>query len=299
MSGLIPPSSVPSPYSSAPYASAPLSVTNQEISGTIPPLATNYNNDGCYFVKVGDPVGDLVSTVNVYSSDLTKTATIDVENGNGSIVISPAANPGAAAPAREGLTLLSGFNGIVATLGDPTIGASPILQLTSLVDNLPNYGQVFDSYYNKPFNLSVPININWILSSPSDGILVSTGGSSPIAIPQAGFYLLQLNITMPGNQTGTSFPSAAGQIFRMMDQAQNITYGGFSITGSQLFTNFSSITPPFPQKTCVFSFSTVMSLPAATLELITDGYNGPLVFGPNMRSATNPTAFQFSLFKIN
>lgn len=205
--GLIGPSSVPSPYSSTPYATPAVGATNNIISGTIPPLATNYNNDGCYFLKKGDPLdGPLISPVEIFSSDLSTSAEIVVNSA-------PAGYVGS-------MTLISGGN----SFGPPTTGmtirtSGPTESIIEIGNNSQtnklmiagssSLSQVFDGIYNPPIGLEL-VNIigpspsanypnGWLVSSPNDGTIISsfTGGTAgSFNVPKNGLYMLQATITM-------------------------------------------------------------------------------------------------------
>jgi len=178
--GLIPPSPDIPISSSTPYGPTLPSITNTTISGTICPLATNYNNDGCYFIKKGDPITeDLVSPVNILSADLSKSAEIEVDNTNGSIAISPAGNPLIPAPARYGLNLESGASGIIASLGDSTIASTPLLQLKGQVATVPTTSQVFDEVFNP---------VDAITPNPQTQIITPTGFSPNFGNIRPLFY---------------------------------------------------------------------------------------------------------------
>jgi hypothetical protein len=295
--GLIPPTPVPSPYSSGAYAIPAVGATNTVISGTIPPLATNYNNDGCYFIKKGEAVdGPLISPVQILSADLSKTAEIEVDNANGSIAISPAGNPLTSSPARYGLNLESGVNGIIATVGDPTLVAEPILRLASSVSGSPNFGRVYDTYYNRPFIVGPDITGTYITDSPVAGTLLSTFDSNTFFLNNLGFYRFQLDIYMPPNQQ-VSFNPASCYSFLISNVDESTTYGAITMTASQIFSNYDATFPATADNW--FQFSTQLYLPSGTFKIAGYQAQGPVfLFGPNMDSDDHPDNFKFSVFQI-
>jgi hypothetical protein len=214
--GLIPASSVPSVYSSTPYATPAPSVVNNIVSGTIPPLATNYNNDGCYFIKKGEPIdGPLISQVNILSADLSSTARITV-TGNSDL------------PYKGAITLNSGANNsgpsqvilTGRTAGQTTsqIEIGDNAQTNNLLIAGPSgLSQVFDGVYNPPVGVEL-INITgpfvstnypngWLTSSPNDGSITGsfTGGTAnSFNVPVTGLYMLQATIKMAPETTSSS-----------------------------------------------------------------------------------------------
>jgi hypothetical protein len=225
--GLIPPTPVPSPYSSGAYAVPAVGVTNTLVTGTVPPLATNYNNDGCYFVKKGEAVeGPLISTVEIFSSDLSKMGIIDIDSAQGYMTLGTGANPSTGGAPALGLTLNSGPTGIIATIGDITIPKQPSLFLSGQVATVPTTSQVFDEVFNPPtgvqlVNITGPIvSANypngWLTDSPNDGTIITTftgGTSGSFNVPVSGLYMFQVSIMMAPETVSTG--GSAGGAFSL------------------------------------------------------------------------------------
>jgi hypothetical protein len=206
--GLIAPTPVPSPYSSTPYAVPAVGATNTIISGTIPPLATNYNNDGCYFIKKGsEPISNpLVSPVQIFSEDLSKMAGIQVDDEEGFMALSTGANPNTGGAPALGMTLNSGPTGVIVSIGDITIPKQPSLLLQGQISGVETSSFVFDEVFHPPTGVQL-VNIlgpdpttdypnGWLTDTPNDGTIFSSGGSAPFDIPKSGLYMIQATIMM-------------------------------------------------------------------------------------------------------
>lgn len=277
---------------------APDPVLNVFNSGLLPE-PTHRNPTSSYYLSAGQPISeDLVSPVNILSADLSKSATISVDSVNGSMAISPAGNPLVPAPARYGMNLESGANGVIVSIGDSTIASTPTLQLKGQVMGTPTTGEVYDSVFNTPPPAIQPgpaITNGFILNSPSAGVMVTTGATPNFTLTKVGWYLFQLDIYIPANNQ-VSFPAGAGAQFRISDVGETQTYGGVSFTSAQIFSNYNAMFPPFASEVCHFSFNNMVYLAAGTYKIKTDTYGGgPFVFGPGMDSATYPSNFQFTI----
>ena len=306
--GLIPPSPDIPISSSTPYASTLPSITNTTISGTICPLATNYNNDGCYFIKKGEAIeGPLISTVQVFSSDLSKIGEIDVDNANGSMSISSGANPITSAPPRLGLNLASGASGIIATVGDASIVGSPTLQLSANVSGSRTFSRVFDEVFNPPTGVEL-VNIlgptvtpdypnGWLTDSPNDGTLFGTAGSGAFDVPSTGLYMFQVTIRMCPGQTSTG--GASGGAFFQQITINNfatpfVAVGGVVI--GEAFPLSSSIAQP-----SYYSWNSYVPLVAGELYTLTVRMlaGSGVYLPPNLIDAFYPFAdLKCSLIKI-
>jgi hypothetical protein len=205
--GLIAPSPDIPIFSSTPYATRGPSITNTQISGIIPPNTTNYNNDGCYFIKKGEAIdGPLISPVEIFTSDLSNSAEIVVNsspaNYNGSITLITGENVNG--PPMVGMTLrTSGENEATIEIGDN------VQDNKLLIAGSSGLSQVFDGVYNPPTGVEL-INIigpspsdnypnGWLTTSPNSGTIVSsfTGGTAgSFNVPKTGLYMLQATIMM-------------------------------------------------------------------------------------------------------
>ena len=274
-------------------------------NSTLLPEPTHRNPTSSYYLTAGQPISeDLISPVSILSADLSKTATITVDSANGSMAISPGANPLAGAPPRYGMNLESGASGIIVSIGDSTIPTTPTLQLKGQVAGVPTTGEVYDTVYNPPPTIPAAITPgpaithDFIVNSPAAGTMITTGGSDPFTLTEVGYYMLQLQIYIPGNQI-VSFPAGACAQFRITDLAETQTYGGVSFTSAQIYSNYNAMFPTPVNEVCAFSFNTLVYLGAGTYQIKTQTWNGgPFVFGPNMDSATYPTNFEFSISYI-
>lgn len=265
------------------------------------PEPTHRNPTSSYYLSAGQPISeDLISPVNILSADLSKTAGITVDSVNGSMTLSPGANPIAGAPPRYGMNLESGTSGVIVSIGDPTIPTTPTLQLKGQVMGTPTTGEVYDTVYNRPPPAITPgpaITVDFITDSPSAGTLITTGSSQNFTLTEVGWYMLQLQIFIPANQV-VSFPAGGGVQFRLMDPAETQTYGGLSFTSAQIYSNYDAMFPPPSNEPCTFSFNTLVYLGADTYKIRTQtvGTGGsPFVFGPNMNSQDYPTNFEFTI----
>jgi hypothetical protein len=149
------------------------------MSGLIGPPAYANVKTPYYLTRTDNLTNDLVSPVNILSADLSKSAEIEVDNANGSIVISPAGNPLVPAPPRYGLNLESGATGIIASLGDSTIASTPLLQLKGQVATVPTTSQVFDEVFNP---------VDAITPNPQTQIITPTGFSPNFGNIRPIFY---------------------------------------------------------------------------------------------------------------
>jgi len=179
--GLIAPAPVPSPYSSTPYAIPAVGATNTVISGTIPPLATNYNNDGCYFIKKGsEPISNpLVSPVQIFSEDLSKMAGIQVDDEEGFMALSTGANPNSGGAPALGMTLNSGPTGVIITIGDITIPKQPSLILSGQISGVETSSFVYDEVFHP---------VDAITPNPQTQIITPTGFSPNFGNIRPIFY---------------------------------------------------------------------------------------------------------------
>lgn len=279
--------------------SAPDPALNVYNSGLLPE-PTHRNPTSSYYLSAGQPISeDLISPVNILSADLSKSAGIVVDSVNGSMALSPGANPTVGAPSRYGMNLESGASGIIASFGDSTIPTTPVLQLKGQQLGSPITGQVYDSVFNRPPPAITPgpaIVHNFIVNSPAAGTLVGTGASNNFTLPSIGWYMFQLTITIPANQVVT-FP-AGGVQFRIMDPAETNTYGSVSFTNAMIYSNYNAMFPPDSTQVCQFVFNDLIYMAVGTYKVKTYTYAGGagnFVFGPNMDSATYPSNFQFTI----
>jgi hypothetical protein len=271
-------------------------------NSTLLPEPTHRNPTSSYYLTAGQPLSeDLISPVNILSADLSKTASVVVDSANGSIAISPAGNPLTSSPARLGMNLESGPAGVIVSIGDPTIATTPTLQLKGQVAGVPTIGEVFDTVYNPPPTIPASITPgpaithDFIVNSPAAGTMITTGASDSFTLTEVGYYILQLQIFIPGNQV-VSFPTGACAQFRITDPIESQTYGGVSFTSAEIYSNFNSMFPTPASEVCAFSFNTLVYLGAGTYKIKTSTWNaGPFVFGPNMDSEDYPTNFEFTI----
>ena len=293
--GLIPASSVPSVYSSTPYATPAPSVVNNIVSGTIPPLATNYNNDGCYFIKKGEPIdGPLISQVNILSADLSSTARITVTGDSdssykGAITLNSGANNSGSSQ-----VILTGRT-VGPTTAQIEIGDNAQTNKLLIAGN-DGLSQVYDAFYNRPYIVGPNITGNYITNSPNAGTLFSTFDSDNFVLNNLGFYRFELNISLPANQE-VNFNPASCYTFLISNPNETTFSGSITMTAGQIFSNFNS---QFPGRTPnFFQFSTQLFLGAGTYKIKGDQAQGPpFIFGPNMDSVNAPQNFQFSVFQI-
>jgi hypothetical protein len=176
------------------------------MSGLVGPPAYANVQTPYYLTKSDKLTNDLISPVSVLSADLSKTATISVDNEDGFIALSTGSNPNTGGPPRLGLILNSGADGVVAIVGDSTIASTPTLELRGQIDAVPTTSQVYDEVFNPPVAGQV-VNIlgpdptanypnGWITDSPNDGTIFTSGGSAPFDIPKTGYYIIQSSIMM-------------------------------------------------------------------------------------------------------
>lgn len=278
---------------------APDPLLNVFNSGLLPE-PTHRNPTSSYYLSAGQPISeDLISPVNILSADLSKTAGITVDSANGSMALSPGANPIAGAPPRYGMNLESGASGVIVSIGDSTIPTTPTLQLKGQMFGNPITGEVYDSVFNTPppaIQVGPTITNNFIVNSPAAGTLLGVGATPNFTTTKVGWYIFQLDIFIPANNQ-VSFPAGGGVQLRISDVGETQTYGGVSFTSSEIFGNYNAMFPPFVSEICHFSFNNMVYLGAGNYKIKLNTYGGgsSFIFGPNMDSATYPSNFQFTL----
>jgi hypothetical protein len=184
--GLIPPSPDIPIFSSTPYATRGPSITNTQISGIIPPNTTNYNNDGCYFIKKGsEPISNpLISPVQIFSEDLSKMAGIQVDDEEGFMALSTGANPNSGGAPALGMTLNSGPTGVIVSIGDITIPKQPSLLLQGQISGVETSSFVFDEVFHP---------VDAITPNPQVQVITPTGFSPNFGNIRPLFYDVSTN----------------------------------------------------------------------------------------------------------
>lgn len=173
------------------------------MSGLIgPPAYANFRTP-YYLSKTDKLTNDLISPVEIFTSDLSNSAEIVVNsspaNYNGSITLITGENVNG--PPMVGMTLrTSGENEATIEVGDN------VQDNKLMIAGASGLSQVFDAVYNPPTGVQV-VNIlgpdptdnypnGWLSDSPADGTIFSSGGSASFNVPKTGLYMIQSSIMM-------------------------------------------------------------------------------------------------------
>jgi hypothetical protein len=194
----------------------------------LPPNATYYGGDVAndnYFLRKGQAIpsgSTLVAPVNIASPNLSKTASINVDNTDGFISLSTGANSNTSGPPRLGLILNSGSAGVVASIGDSTIESTPSLLLEGMISGTPVVSEVFDQVFNPPIGIQLvnligpgddPNYPNGWLEGAGGTILTSGANTTPFTVPKTGMYMLQGTASMAPATVSTG--GSAGGAFSL------------------------------------------------------------------------------------